>query len=75
MLFRSKRVDALNMVLLAAVVAVPMMLFFGGLSDRIGRKVVFLTGTVVMMAYIPAFFWLLSLKSPMIATVAIVVGF
>ncbi|MBV5265415.1 MFS transporter [Pinisolibacter aquiterrae] len=70
-----KRVDALNMVLLAAVVAVPMMLFFGGLSDRIGRKVVFLTGTVVMMAYIPAFFWLLSLKSPMIATIAIVVGF
>ncbi|MCE1238096.1 MAG: MHS family MFS transporter [Hyphomicrobiales bacterium] len=70
-----KRVDALNMVLLAAVIAVPMMLFFGGLSDRIGRKVVFLTGTVVMMAYIPLFFWLLSQHSPMIATLAIVVGF
>ena len=70
-----KRVDALNMVLVAAVVAVPMMLLFGGLSDRIGRKTVFLVGTVVMMAYVPVFFWLLSLGSPLIATVAIVLGF
>ena len=70
-----KRVDALNMVLIAALVAVPFMLLFGSLSDRIGRKIVFLTGTVVMIAYIPAFFWMLSLGSPTVATIAIVLGF
>ncbi|MFG1210507.1 MFS transporter [Xanthobacter flavus] len=69
------RVDALNMVLVAALVAIPVMLLFGALSDRIGRKTVFLAGTVAMMAYIPVFFWLLSLHSPAIATAAMVLGF
>jgi len=70
-----KRVDALNMVLVAALVAIPMMLFFGSLSDRIGRKKVFLLGTLVMMAYVPVFFWMLSQGSPALATFAIVLGF
>lgn len=70
-----KRVDALNMVLIAALVAIPVMLFFGSLSDRIGRKKVFLAGTVVMMAYIPLFFWMLGQGSSTLATVAVVLGF
>ena len=70
-----KRVDALNMVLIAALVAIPVMLFFGSLSDRIGRKKVFLAGTVVMMAYIPVFFWMLGQGSSSLATVAVVLGF
>lgn len=70
-----KRVDALNMVLVAALVAVPFMLFFGSLSDRIGRKKVFIGGTLAMMAYVPAFFWLLAQGSPALATAAIVFGF
>ena len=70
-----KRVDALNMVLLAAVAAVPAMLFFGSLSDRIGRKKVFMGGAVAMILYAPVFFWLLGLGSPVVATLALVVGF
>jgi MFS family permease len=69
------RVDALNMVLVAALIAVPVMLFFGGLSDRVGRKVVFLGGTVAIMLYAPLFFWLLGLGSALIAGAAIVIGF
>src|SRR6185437_14959414 len=35
------RSTVLNVLLLAAFLAVPVMLFFGGLSDRIGRKKIF----------------------------------
>jgi MFS family permease len=70
-----RRVDALNMVLVAALVAVPVMLFFGSLSDRIGRKKVFIGGTLVMMAYIAPFFWMVNQGSVALAAVAVVVGF
>ena len=52
-----KRVDALNMVLLAAVVAVPM-LFFGGLPIGSAARWCSFTGTAVMMGLHSAFFWL-----------------
>lgn len=69
------RVDALNAVLIAAIVAVPVMLYFGSLSDRIGRKKVFMLGTVVMMAYILPYFWLLNQGSWFVAMLAVVIGF
>ncbi|PWL18556.1 MFS transporter [Falsochrobactrum shanghaiense] len=69
------RVDALNAVLVAAIVAVPVMLYFGSLSDRIGRKKVFMLGTVVMMAYILPYFWLLNQGSWFVAMLAVVIGF
>ncbi|KAF1048987.1 MFS transporter [Xylophilus sp.] len=70
-----KRVDVLNVVLLAALLAVPVMLFFGALSDRIGRRKVFAWGTVAMAVYILPYFWLLNQGSLALATVAAVVGF
>lgn len=33
-----ERTEALNAVLIAAVICVPVMLFFGSLSDKVGRK-------------------------------------
>lgn len=69
------RVDSLNIVLIAAVVAVPLMLYFGSLSDRIGRKTLFLVGTALIAAYILPFFWLLSLNNWWITLLAIVFGF
>ncbi|MET0446606.1 MAG: MFS transporter [Pseudorhodoplanes sp.] len=69
------RVNALNMVLVAAVIAVPSMLFFGSLSDKIGRKRQFMIGTVVMALYIVPYFWMLSTGSVPVALFALVLGF
>ena len=70
-----KRVEALNVVLIAAVVAVPVMLYFGALSDRIGRKKVFVWGTIAIALYAGPYFWLLNQGSAVISTIAVVIGF
>jgi metabolite-proton symporter len=69
------RVQALNVVLIAALVAVPVMLYFGALSDRIGRKKLFMMGSVAMALYVIPYFWLLNQGSTVITTLAVVVGF
>ncbi len=70
-----KRVEALNMVLIAALICVPVMLYFGALSDRVGRKKVFTWGTIAIALYAGPYFWLLNQGSMAIATAAVVVGF
>lgn len=70
-----KRVEALNIVLIAAVIAVPVMLYFGALSDRIGRKKVFIIGTIAIAPYAGPYFWLLNQGSAVISTLAVVLGF
>src|SRR3954471_16108897 len=69
------RAQALNIILIAAVLAVPVMLYFGALSDRIGRKRLFMLGTVAIIVYILPYFWLLDQGSGLIATLAMVLGF
>ncbi|HQQ70854.1 MAG TPA: MFS transporter [Alicycliphilus sp.] len=69
-----KRVEALNMVLIAALIAVPVMLYFGALSDRIGRKKVFVGGTIAIAIYAGPYFWLLNQGSALVATLAVVLG-
>ncbi|MCC8397374.1 MHS family MFS transporter [Paraburkholderia sp. MMS20-SJTR3] len=69
------RGDILNAVLLAAVLAIPAMLFFGSLSDRIGRKKVYIGGVILMAIYAGPYFWLLSHKSVLLLNVACIVGF
>ena len=64
----------LNIVLVCALIAFPFMLFFGHLSDRIGRKKVFILGSVAFLAWIFPYFWLLDQKSVPAAALAIVVG-
>ena len=70
-----KRVEALNVVLIAALIAVPVMLYFGALSDRIGRKKVFIIGTIAIALYAGPYFWLLNQGSAVISTLAVVLGF
>ncbi|HBU5909045.1 shikimate and dehydroshikimate transport protein [Klebsiella pneumoniae] len=70
-----ERIVALNIVLIAALIAVPMMLLYGAISDRIGRKAMFMIGTVAIMLFILPFFWLLAQGSVMTAAIAVIVGF
>ncbi|AEM40648.1 MFS transporter [Ketogulonicigenium vulgare] len=68
------RVSVLNIVLLAAVLAFPMMLYFGKLSDKIGRKKVFVGGTIAIMVWILPYFWLLNQGSIWLIALALLVG-
>lgn len=70
-----ERKDALNAVLIAALICVPMMLLWGRVSDNIGRKKVYLIGTLLAMAYVIPYFWLLEQGTWISALIAIVVGF
>lgn len=69
------RIVALNIVLIAALIAVPMMLLYGVISDRIGRKAMFMIGTVAIMLFILPYFWLLDQGSAIVAGIAAIVGF
>lgn len=68
------RGQALNAVLIAAVLAIPVMLYMGALSDRIGRKKLFTLGTVLIMLYIIPFLWMVNQKSVVLLTVGCVIG-
>lgn len=47
---------------------------FGALSDRVGRKPVFMTGVVATLLYIYPFFLLMGTRDPVLVTLAIVVA-
>jgi len=70
-----KQGTVLNAVLIAAVIAIPVMLFMGAVSDRIGRKKVYVTGVVLIFVYAIPFFWLLSLRNTFALAAALIIGF
>jgi len=65
----------LNAVLVAAVLAIPVMLFMGSLSDRIGRKKVYAIGVVAIFIFAIPYFWMLSVHSVVALYAAIIIGF
>ncbi|OZI48671.1 MFS transporter [Bordetella genomosp. 4] len=69
-----ERSTILSIVLVCALVAFPFMLFFGHLSDKIGRKKVFIGGSIAFILWIFPFFWLLDQKSVFAASIAVGVG-
>ncbi|NGY63380.1 MHS family MFS transporter [Lentzea sp. NEAU-D13] len=64
----------LNAVLIASAVHLVTIPVWGHLSDRFGRRSVYLVGAVGMGAWIFAFFALLDTKDPVLITLATTVG-
>lgn len=69
------RADALNAVLIAAIIAVPVMLGIGALSDRTSRKLIYGIGTVLAMAFVMPYFWMLEQMNWGMSVLALVIGF
>jgi metabolite-proton symporter len=72
---RMDQTVALNGILLGAAVELAAIPFFGALSDRVGRRPVYLFGAVStgMLAY--PFFWLLDTASPPLVWLALILAF
>ena len=66
------RQTALNAILVASALHCVLIPFFGGLSDRIGRRPVYAFGAFGMMFWAFAFFRLLDTGSPAMITLACV---
>ncbi|MEV6712494.1 MFS transporter [Lentzea sp. NPDC051208] len=64
----------LNAVLIASAVHLVTIPVWGHLSDRFGRRSIYLVGAVGMAVWIFAFFALLDTKDPVLITVATTVG-
>jgi MFS family permease len=70
-----ERSQVLTTLLITAVLGVPSMLAAGALSDRVGRKKVFLAGTVAVMVFILPYLWLINQQSVLHLAIACFFGF
>jgi metabolite-proton symporter len=68
------KVTALNAVTMATLVTTIVIPFMGKWSDKIGRKPLYIGGTIAMMLFAFPYFYLLSLKSAVWLTVATVIA-
>jgi len=68
------KVTALNAVTIATLVATVAIPFMGKWSDKIGRKPLYIGGTIAIMLFAFPYFYLLSLKSAVWLTVATVIA-
>jgi metabolite-proton symporter len=68
------RSTLLNGVLLGSAAQLFAIPFFGGLSDRLGRRPVYLGGAIFLLAMAFPFFWLVEAKSTALVWTAIVAG-
>ncbi|MGA7326384.1 MAG: MFS transporter [Rhodomicrobium sp.] len=64
----------LNAIVLAALVEVLTIPFFGWLSDQIGRRGLYFFGVLFTICFAFPLFWLIDTKDPSLVTLAIVVA-
>ncbi|KON86015.1 major facilitator transporter [Sporosarcina globispora] len=68
------RTVTLNAVTIATIITTILIPIMGKLSDKIGRKKLYVGGTVLMMLYAFPYFWLLHQGSPVLLIVATILG-
>jgi metabolite-proton symporter len=68
---KTQVLNAVSVAMLAATVLIPLM---GRLSDRLGRKTLYLSGTALLIAYAFPYFFLLHRHSVLFLVVATVLG-
>lgn len=68
------KVTALNAVTIGTLVSTAAIPAMGSLADRVGRKPLYIAGTVALVLYAFPYFWLLSLRSAFWLTAATVIG-
>ncbi len=68
------RSSLLNGVLIGSAAQLVAIPWFGALSDRIGRKPVYLGGTLFLLAFVMPFFWLIESRNELLVWLAIVLG-
>ena len=68
------KTNLLNAVLIGSAVQLVVIPWFGALSDRVGRRPVYLGGAVFLMLFAMPFFWMLDTRSPLIVALAVVLG-
>lgn len=68
------RTATLTAVMIATIITTILIPFMGKLSDTIGRKKLFIGGTIGMALFAFPYFWLLQQKSVLLLIVATVIG-
>ena len=68
------RTLALTAIMVGSVCNAVSILFFGALSDRVGRRPVYAAGTLLGMLWAFVFFVLLESRSPALVMIAVVIG-
>lgn len=64
----------LNAVLLGSAVQLIAIPLFGGMSDRLGRRPVYLGGALFLTLFAFPFFWMLETRNELIVITAVVIG-
>jgi MHS family shikimate/dehydroshikimate transporter-like MFS transporter len=64
----------LNAVMLGSAVQLVAIPAFGALSDRLGRRPVYLGGAFFLLLFAFPFFWLIGTKEPVFVMLAVVIG-
>lgn len=65
---------ALSGVLIGSALSLVNLLFFGWLSDRMGRRRVYLIGATASLLFAFPFFWMLDTQTPVVMWLATVLG-
>jgi len=69
-----ERTVALNAVTISVLIATVMIPLMGKLSDKVGRKPLYIGGTVAILLYAFPYFYLVSLQSDFLLIIATVIG-
>jgi MFS family permease len=68
------RAMMLSAVLISSVVAIPALVFFGALSDRYGRRHIFMAGAALEAIWVFVLFPLIETRSFVCITIGVVIG-